>query len=114
MDKDSHKSGKVSVTPSRKTYQICPGAIFIIGKPVNKTYLYLSTALSKETLNPALHLPPTKLIGQSVVVASVLKISDGSQICVLSRTNNKDFYPGLTVLYAWVDNAIIGKELLLP
>ncbi|RDY59528.1 hypothetical protein [Flagellimonas nanhaiensis] len=89
------------------------GLSFILGNPVNYTYLFIGKTLLEASPDGSSTLSKTKLVGQTVVVTGIVHRSKGLKIYVLRRSDNKDFYHGLPQIYADVPSAIVAQELSL-
>ncbi|SHG51346.1 hypothetical protein [Flagellimonas flava] len=89
------------------------GSVYIIGKPVNETYLYLESNLPQyESHDQSISLSSHKLIGKMVSIVGILNRANSKAIYILGRRDRKDFYKGLTKIYADLENALVAKELL--
>ncbi|MEM9649750.1 MAG: hypothetical protein AAF969_14830 [Bacteroidota bacterium] len=99
--------------PKPKPKSIRIGSVYIIGKPVNETYLYLESKLHQfESQTQSISLSSHKLIGKMVSIVGILNRANSKAIYILGRRDQKDFYKGLTRIYADLENALVAKELL--
>ncbi|AWX44141.1 hypothetical protein HME9304_01141 [Flagellimonas maritima] len=102
-------------TPSktyRKNYDIKLGALFKIGNPKNKSYLFIADSLLENIPENSPNLPVHKIINQTVVVIGILEMSNGRYKAILERKDKNDFYRGQSRLYSLINEAIIARELI--
>lgn len=90
------------------------GTTFVIGQPVNETYLHLNSSIAQNEDGSSSKLSARKLIGKTVVIMGILNRANSEQIHILGRQDQKDFYRGLDKIFANVDKALIAEELLAP
>ncbi|WP_133248418.1 hypothetical protein [Flagellimonas aquimarina] len=108
----NHKADETSIKPYHKNYEVKLGAIFKIGEPANRSYLYLNDSLNDGAQDSELIIPAHKIINQTVVIIGILELSNAVQKVILERKDKNDFYRGQSRLFVNLDQAIVAKELI--